>query len=91
MLFDHVDRNAQDDGAALGLRAPERPGGVGGGGLRPTHALGNRADRRRQGGLIYLEVRPERPVGMSAASTISGVRAFAASARPVSVFVKPGP
>src|ERR671910_259274 len=29
MLFDHVDRNAQDDGAALGLRAPERPGGVG--------------------------------------------------------------
>ena len=61
VLFDHVDRDAQDDGAALGLRAPERPGGVGGGGLGPTHALGNRADRRRQGGLIYLEVRPERP------------------------------
>ena len=61
MLFDHVDRDAQDDGAALGLRAPERPGGIGGGGLGPAHALGDRAERRREGALIHFEVRPERP------------------------------
>ena len=56
IFFDHVERDAQDDGAALGLSAIERPDGIGGGGLRTAHALGDRAERRREGALVHLEV-----------------------------------
>ena len=62
-FFDHVDRDAQDDGSAFGLGAPERSGGICCGGLGSSHALWDRAERRREGRLIHLEVRPERPRG----------------------------
>ncbi len=87
-----VDRQHEHDGRALRLRPVQRAGGVRRRGLpargcarrpRPTEATRSCWSMRK--------FEPSAAAGVSPASTSSGVRLLAASARAVTAFVSPGP
>ena len=59
----HVERQHQHDGAALDPRAAHRARDVGHRRGRPVHALGDRADRLHEAGLVDAEVRAQRRGG----------------------------
>jgi hypothetical protein len=59
----HVEREHEDDGAALDPRAAHRAGDVGHRAGRPVHALGRRPDGLHEADLVDAEVRAHRRAG----------------------------